>query len=192
MRAFAAQGARGCSVTVPFKFEALALVQAAGGCVSPRAQLAGAANTLGFGAADASASLELDSGCRWCDAWSDTGSSGSGYTLGVGVRLNRWFAIEGSFLDSQDVEWSQNGIPVPGLPALYDTDVALDLRATSLTAVGRLPLGAFDLYGRIGAARVEGKSTQRATSVFDRRVLERPGNVAIDPTWPPSVDAESR
>ena len=54
VRAFAAQGARGCSVTVPFKFEALALVQAAGGCVSPRAQLAGAANTLGFGAADAS------------------------------------------------------------------------------------------------------------------------------------------
>jgi len=54
VRAFAATGARGCNVTVPFKFEALALVQAAGGCVSPRARLAGAVNTLGFGTADAS------------------------------------------------------------------------------------------------------------------------------------------
>ena len=42
LRDFAAQGGRGCNVTLPFKFEALAL---AGGC-SARARLAGAANTL--------------------------------------------------------------------------------------------------------------------------------------------------
>jgi shikimate dehydrogenase len=47
-RAFAAGGARGCNVTVPFKFEALQLA----GRASARAQLAGAANVLGFDGAD--------------------------------------------------------------------------------------------------------------------------------------------
>jgi shikimate dehydrogenase len=48
VQAFAASGARGCNVTVPFKFEALALA----GRASERALLAGAANTLGFEGAD--------------------------------------------------------------------------------------------------------------------------------------------
>lgn len=46
VRRFAAEGARGCNVTVPFKFEALALAARA----TPRAALAGAANTLRFDA----------------------------------------------------------------------------------------------------------------------------------------------
>lgn len=46
VQAFAAGGARGANVTVPFKFEALALAARA----SERALLAGAANTLGFDA----------------------------------------------------------------------------------------------------------------------------------------------
>ncbi|MEY3272732.1 MAG: shikimate 5-dehydrogenase [Pseudomonadota bacterium] len=44
VRAFAAGGARGCNVTVPFKFEALQLA----GRASERARRAGAANVLGF------------------------------------------------------------------------------------------------------------------------------------------------
>lgn len=44
VRAFAAAGARGCNVTVPFKFEAFALCPRA----TARATLAGAANTLRF------------------------------------------------------------------------------------------------------------------------------------------------
>ena len=44
VRGFAAGGARGCNVTVPFKFEALQLA----GRASERARLAGAANVLGF------------------------------------------------------------------------------------------------------------------------------------------------
>lgn len=47
VHAFAQSGARGCNVTVPFKFEAPAL---AARC-TPRAVLAGAANTLRFDAA---------------------------------------------------------------------------------------------------------------------------------------------
>lgn len=46
VQAFAAEGARGCNVTVPFKFEALALAPRH----SERATLAGAANTLRFDA----------------------------------------------------------------------------------------------------------------------------------------------
>ena len=42
VRRFAAEGGRGCNVTVPFKFEAPALAAQ----VSPRARLAGAANVL--------------------------------------------------------------------------------------------------------------------------------------------------
>jgi len=44
VRAFAESGARGCNVTVPFKFEAPALAA----IVSARARLAGAANILAF------------------------------------------------------------------------------------------------------------------------------------------------
>ncbi|MEO8836695.1 MAG: shikimate dehydrogenase, partial [Caldimonas sp.] len=44
VRAFAASGATGCNVTMPFKFEALALAARQ----TPRAALAGACNTLRF------------------------------------------------------------------------------------------------------------------------------------------------
>lgn len=46
VREFAASGAKGCNVTVPFKFEAFALA----GHPTPRARLAGAANVLRFDA----------------------------------------------------------------------------------------------------------------------------------------------
>lgn len=46
LRAFAAAGARGCNITVPFKFDAFALAPRR----SERAQLAGAVNTLRFDA----------------------------------------------------------------------------------------------------------------------------------------------
>lgn len=46
LRAFAAAGAQGCNVTVPFKFEAFGLAAAR----SSRAELAGAVNTLRFDA----------------------------------------------------------------------------------------------------------------------------------------------
>lgn len=46
LRAFAADGARGCNITVPFKFDAFALAATR----TERAQLAGAVNTLRFDA----------------------------------------------------------------------------------------------------------------------------------------------
>ncbi|MFO1273506.1 MAG: shikimate dehydrogenase [Rubrivivax sp.] len=46
VRAFAESGAKGCNVTVPFKFESAALCRT----VTPRAQLAAAANVLRFDA----------------------------------------------------------------------------------------------------------------------------------------------
>ena len=47
LRAFRAEGGKGCNVTLPFKFEAAALA----GELTPRARLAGACNTLRFDAA---------------------------------------------------------------------------------------------------------------------------------------------
>ncbi len=44
VRAFAAEGGRGCNITVPFKFDAAVLAD----CVSERATLAGAVNVLSF------------------------------------------------------------------------------------------------------------------------------------------------
>jgi shikimate dehydrogenase len=48
VRAFAADGARGCNVTVPFKFDAFRLAAAAGAALTERARLAQAVNTLRF------------------------------------------------------------------------------------------------------------------------------------------------
>ena len=53
LQAFRAEGGKGCNVTVPFKFEAAAAAQR----LSPRAALAGAANTLGWD----------DAGTLWAD-----------------------------------------------------------------------------------------------------------------------------
>ncbi|MHB0919474.1 MAG: shikimate dehydrogenase [Thiomonas sp. 13-66-29] len=53
LHAFRAEGGKGCNVTVPFKFEAAAAAQR----LSPRAALAGAANTLGWD----------DAGVLWAD-----------------------------------------------------------------------------------------------------------------------------
>ena len=44
MQAFRAEGGKGCNITVPFKFEAAPLATQ----LTPRAQLAGACNTLRF------------------------------------------------------------------------------------------------------------------------------------------------
>lgn len=53
---FQAEGASGCNVTVPFKFDALRLATSC----SARAALAGAANTLRFGAAGGTESIWAD------------------------------------------------------------------------------------------------------------------------------------
>jgi shikimate dehydrogenase len=76
VRAFAAGGARGCNVTVPFKFEAPAL--AAG--LTPRAALAQAVNTLRF---DAS-------------GWQGDNTDGAGLVADIGRHAG--VAIEGAEL----------------------------------------------------------------------------------------------
>jgi shikimate dehydrogenase len=74
LRAFAAAGGRGCNVTVPFKFEAWQMAARR----TPRAQLAEAANTLRFDAAE--------DGGWWCD-----NTDGAGLvrdiTVNAGVAL---------------------------------------------------------------------------------------------------------
>lgn len=49
VQAFVAEGGRGANVTVPFKEDAYRLAGAPGNRLTPRAQLAGAVNTLAFG-----------------------------------------------------------------------------------------------------------------------------------------------
>jgi shikimate dehydrogenase len=74
--AFAAAGARGCNVTVPFKFEALQLVLQSAGRASARAQRAGAANVLGFDGPDPA---------RW---WADN-SDGIGLVRDIQLHAGR-------------------------------------------------------------------------------------------------------
>jgi hypothetical protein len=69
----------------------------------------------------------------------------TGYKLIVGYRIIDWVAVE--------VNYSDYGNPVDDF---FVRDVEASFTGTSISALGMLPLGNFDLFGRLGISRIEG------------------------------------
>jgi opacity protein-like surface antigen len=69
----------------------------------------------------------------------------TGYKIIVGYRIIDWVAVE--------VNYSDYGAPVD---RFLGRDVEMSFNGTSISALGMLPLGKFDLFGRLGISRLEG------------------------------------
>lgn len=94
---------------------------------------------IGGAVGDAAVEFEDDQTGEQFDA-DDTG-----YKIIVGYRIIDWVAVE--------VNYSDYGNPVDNYFGL-NRQVSYD--ATSVSALGMLPLGSFDLFGRLGFSRLEG------------------------------------
>jgi shikimate dehydrogenase len=173
-RAFAAGGARGCNVTVPFKFEALALA----GRASARARLAGAANVLGFDGADPA---------RW---WADN-SDGIGLVRDIAQHAG--VALAGTRLLLVGAGGAAAGVLGPLIEAgvaavvlanrtaaraqaLVQAHAALaDRHGAALSAASLdAPGAAFDLVINASSSSLEGAAVPVPAAVL------RPGTLAVD------------
>ena len=190
VRGFAAglQGAapgRGCNVTVPFKFDALALVAAAGGRVSERARLAGAANVLGFDGPEPA---------RW---WADN-SDGIGlvrdieHHAGVALAGQRVLLVGaggaaagvlGPLIEAGAREVVVANRTAARAEALVAAHAALASRqgcalvAQALAAPGR----GFDLVVNASSSSLEGGAVPVPAGVL------RPGTLAVDLMYGPAA-----
>ena len=171
VRAFAARGGRGCNVTVPFKFDALALAAH----VTERALLAGAANVL-----------RLDAGGWWADNSDGVGlvrdiEGGAGVVL-AGTRVLLVGAGGGSagalgpLLHAGPAEVVVANRTVARAQALVDRHTAIAAaHAVRLSAAGLLHAGeAFDVVLNASASSLQG-----AAVPVHPRVLAR-GALALD------------
>jgi hypothetical protein len=93
---------------------------------------------IGGAIGDATVEIEDDQTGATFDA-DDTG-----YKIIVGYRIIDWVAVE--------VNYSDYGNPVD---RLFGVDVEASYDALSVSALGMLPLGKFDLFGRLGFSRVD-------------------------------------
>ena len=95
-------------------------------------------NGFYVGASIGQAEAELKEGQLNFDA-DDTG-----YKIILGYRIIDWVAVE--------VNYSDYGDP---LDTLFGVDIEASLDAKSVSVLGMLPLGKFDLFGRLGIARLD-------------------------------------
>jgi shikimate dehydrogenase len=182
VRAFAAAGAKGCNVTVPFKFEAFALAAQP----TPRARLASAANVLRFDA----------------DGWFADNTDGIGLmrdlTVHAGQRLDgrrvlllgaggaaagvlgpliaerpAQVVVANRTLDRADSLVNRH--------AAWATEHGVDLRASSLADVARPEAGRFDMLINATASSLAGQASPVPASCLV------PGALAVDLMYGPSA-----
>jgi shikimate dehydrogenase len=179
VRDFAAQGGRGCNVTVPFKIEAPAL---ATHC-SERVQLAGAANTLAFRA----------DGSIHCD-------NTDGLGLVADITRNAGVALQGASVLLVGAGGAAAGVLGPLLQAgarhvtianrteakaqalvqshhALATELGASVAASTLDGVG----GTFDVVINATASSLAGDAVPVAASVL------RPGGMAYDMMYGPAA-----
>ena len=178
VRAFATAGAGGCNVTVPFKFEAFALATRH----TPRAQRAGAANTLRFDA----------------DGWLADNTDGAGlvrditHNAGVPLAGRRVLLIGaggaaagvlGPLLQAQPAELVVANRTVAKAQTLVDSHAALAteqgvaLRASTLSECG----SGFDVVINGTASSLGGQGVPVAGTVL------APGALALDMMYGPAA-----
>ncbi len=176
IRRFAAEGGRGCNITVPFKFEARALASR----VSERAALAAAVNTLRFDA----------------DGWSGDNTDGAGLVRDIEVNAGR------SLLNQRVLLIGAGGAAAGVLGSLIAARPAgitvanrsLDKAQALVASHAHLgvPLSATSLDEAPAAQDVvinaSASSLAGAGSPVDARVLA-PGALALDMMYGPKAQA---
>jgi shikimate dehydrogenase len=174
VRAFAAGGARGCNVTVPFKFEALQLA----GRASERARRAGAANVLGFDGPGPG---------QW---WAD---NSDGIGLVRDIRRHAGVALEGARVLLVGAGGAAAGVLGPLLEAgvagvvlanrtadraealvQSHADLARSHGATLAAAALQAPGEAFDVVLNASSSSLAGAAVPVPAAVL------RPGTLAVD------------
>ena len=174
LRAFAAAGASGCNITVPFKFEAFRLAAAR----SERAQLAGAVNTLRFDAA----------------GWAGDNTDGAGLVNDIERNAGRPLAgLQLLLIGAGGAEAGVLGSLIAARPAgITVVNRTLD-KARALVeghAGLSVPLQAATLANAPAAQDVVVNATSSslagAASPVDARVL-KPGALALDMMYGPKA-----
>jgi hypothetical protein len=101
---------------------------------------------IGFylGAGFGTATLELED----ADSFADFTGDDTGLKIAAGYRFLKWVAVEASYQDYGQPEDDVLGLRLQG-----------EFDAFSVSAVGLLPLGNFDLFARGGLARWQGSLT---------------------------------
>lgn len=177
--AFAADGAKGCNVTVPFKFEAFEMAARR----SPRAELAQAANTLRF-----------DSEGGWLADNTDGVGLVRDITVHAGVPLERQrvlllgaggasAGVLGPLIEARPTEIVMANRTVEKAQAIVDRHAAwaaqhgVKLSARSLAEPGE----AFDVFINGTAASLSGSGIPVGPQVL------RPGTLALDMMYGPAA-----
>ncbi|MFN9103112.1 MAG: shikimate dehydrogenase [Betaproteobacteria bacterium] len=174
VRALAAGGARGCNVTVPFKFEALQLA----GRASERARRAGAANVLGF---------DGPGPAQW---WAD---NSDGIGLVRDIRRHAGVALDGARVLLGGAGGAAAGVLGPLLEAgvagvmlanrtaaraealvQSHADLARSHGATLAAAALQAPGEAFDVVLNASSSSLAGAAVPMPAAVL------RPGTLAVD------------
>jgi hypothetical protein len=79
------------------------------------------------------------------DSFADFEGDDTGYKFIAGYRIIDWVAVEANYAHYGEAQDRVLGF-----------DFETELKAFSVSGLGMLPLGKFDLFGRLGIARVEG------------------------------------
>ncbi len=95
-------------------------------------------------------SVELED----ADSGEDFKGNDSGFRLTAGYRFLKWVAVEGGYIDFGTTDDTILGVPFEG-----------EFNAPYLTAVGLLPLGNFDLFGKAGFAAWDGSLENKSRGV---------------------------
>lgn len=117
---------------------------------------------IGGGIGEATVELEDD------DSFADFKGDDTGYKFILGYRIIDWVAVEMNYARYGEAEDEFLGFTVEN-----------EFTALSLSALGMLPLGNWDLFGRAGIANVEG----------DFRVVNIPGSADSDDNIEPMFGA---
>jgi shikimate dehydrogenase len=183
VKAFAASGARGCNVTVPFKFEAFELAARR----SPRAELAQAANTLRFDAAEQGGWLadNTDGVGLVRDITVNAGVALTGkrvLLLGAGGAAS---GVLGPLIEARPAEIAMANRTVQKAEAIVGRHLAWAAQhGVSLRACGLGDAGAgFDVFVNGTAASLAGGGVPVGPEVL------KPGCLALDMMYGPAAQA---
>jgi shikimate dehydrogenase len=183
IRAFAAQGAKGCNVTVPFKFEAFELAARR----TPRAELAQAANTLRF---------DSDTQGGWLADNTDGVGLVRDITLNAGVPLagkrvlllgagGASAGVLGPLIEARPAEIVMANRTVEKAQAIVGRHAAWAAQhGVKLGACGlQDPCEAFDVFINGTAASLAGSGVPVGPKVL------KPGALALDMMYGPAAQA---